>query len=93
MLRHRRGGRPRVLAPPNGFLRDIVAQRYGDELRRYAASIGIHRVALVVDPGIANRTATAERLFRFPRIGALEVADATEALRAPAQDLGVSRRI
>jgi hypothetical protein len=31
----------------------------------------------------------SERLFRFPRIGALEVADATEALRAPAQTLGV----
>jgi hypothetical protein len=43
-----------VLALENGFLRGIVAQRYGHELRRYAASTGIDRVELVVDPALAS---------------------------------------
>lgn len=29
-----------VVALPNRFLRDLAAQKYGDELRRYAASVG-----------------------------------------------------
>ena len=32
-----------ILALPNGFLKTLVAQRYADELVRYAASVGLER--------------------------------------------------
>jgi hypothetical protein len=41
-----------ILALPNGFLKTLVAQRYADELRRYAASAGLERVEIVVDPTV-----------------------------------------
>ncbi len=42
-----------ILALPNEFLKAIVTQRYGDELRRYAESAGFERVEIVVDPTVA----------------------------------------
>jgi hypothetical protein len=35
-----------ILALPNGFLRTIVRQRFGDELTRYALSVRLERVEL-----------------------------------------------
>jgi hypothetical protein len=46
-----------ILAPPNGFLKTLVAQRYGDELTRYADSVGVERIAIVVDPTVSATTA------------------------------------
>ena len=42
-----------ILALPNGFLKTLVAQRYGDELARYAESVGLARVEIVVDPTVS----------------------------------------
>jgi hypothetical protein len=42
-----------ILALPNWFLKTLVAQRYADELERYAASIGLARVEIVVDPTVS----------------------------------------
>ena len=46
-----------ILALPNGFLKTLVAKRYGDELARYAESVGFERVEIVVDPTVSARTA------------------------------------
>jgi hypothetical protein len=43
----------RILALPNGFLKTLVAERYGDELGRYAASAGLERIEIVVDPAVS----------------------------------------
>jgi hypothetical protein len=42
-----------ILALPNGFLKTLVAKRYGDELARYAATVGFERVEIVVDPTVS----------------------------------------
>lgn len=42
-----------VLALPNGFLKTLVTQRYADELDRYAASSGLERIEIVVDPAVS----------------------------------------
>ena len=42
-----------ILALPNGFLKTLVAKRYGDELARYAESAGFERVEIVVDPTVS----------------------------------------
>jgi hypothetical protein len=42
-----------ILALPNRFLKTLVAQRYADELEPYAASVGLARVEIVVDPTVA----------------------------------------
>ena len=42
-----------ILALPNRFLKTLVAQRYADELERYAASVGLARVEIVVDPTVS----------------------------------------
>ena len=41
-----------ILALPNGFLKTLVAKRYGDELARYAELAGFERVEIVVDPTV-----------------------------------------
>ena len=41
------------LALPNGFLKTLVAKRYGDELARYAESVGLERIEIVVDPTVS----------------------------------------
>jgi hypothetical protein len=43
----------RILALPNGFLKTLVAKRYGDELMRYAESVRLERVEIVVDPTVS----------------------------------------
>jgi hypothetical protein len=50
----RSGGIP---ALPNGFLKTLVAKRYGDELARYARSVGLECVEIVVDPTLSVRAA------------------------------------
>jgi hypothetical protein len=45
-----------ILALPNRFLKTLVAQRYADELERYAASVGLSRVEIVVDPTVSAPT-------------------------------------
>jgi Replication initiator protein A len=42
-----------ILALPNGFLKTIVAKRYGDALNRYAKSVGLERIEIVVDPTVS----------------------------------------
>jgi hypothetical protein len=49
-----------ILALPNGFLKRLVAQRYGDELVRYAESVGLARVEIVVDPTVSVRAADGQ---------------------------------
>jgi len=46
-----------ILALPNGFLKTFVAQRYACELERYAVSVGLARVEIVVDPTVSATTA------------------------------------
>jgi hypothetical protein len=46
-----------ILALPNGFLKTLVAKRYGDELARYAESVGLDRLEIVVDPAVAVHAA------------------------------------
>jgi hypothetical protein len=46
-----------ILALPNGFLKKLVAKRYGDELARYAESVGLKRVEIVVEPTVSVRAA------------------------------------
>jgi hypothetical protein len=46
-----------ILALPNGFLKTIVAKRYGDELARYAEAVGVESIEIVVDPTVSVRTA------------------------------------
>ncbi len=45
-----------ILALPNGFLKTLVTQRYGDKLARYAESVGFEHVEIVVDPTVAAPT-------------------------------------
>jgi hypothetical protein len=47
-----------VVALPNRFLRDLAAQKYGEELRRYAASVACSGVELVIGSGLAARPET-----------------------------------
>jgi len=54
-----------ILALPNGFLKTLVAKRYGEELAGYAESVGLERVEIVVDPTVAARAADE----RNPRRG------------------------
>jgi hypothetical protein len=42
-----------ILALPNRFLQTFVSQRYRDELQRYAESVGLERVEMVVDPTVS----------------------------------------
>jgi hypothetical protein len=42
-----------ILALLNGFLKTLIAKRYGDELARYAESVGLERVEIVVDPTVS----------------------------------------
>jgi hypothetical protein len=46
-----------ILALPNGFLKTLVSKRYGDELGRYAESVGLERIEIVVDPTVSVHTA------------------------------------
>ena len=59
-----------ILALPNGFLKTLVAKRYGDELARYAESAGFERIEIVLDPTLfastADEHAPAERRGRRP---------------------------
>jgi hypothetical protein len=55
-----------MLALPNGFLKRLVAQRYGDELVRYADSVGLARIEIVVDPTVSAPSADDQAL-REPR--------------------------
>ena len=41
-----------ILALPNGFLKTLVAKRYGDELVRHAESVGLEQIEIVVDPTV-----------------------------------------
>jgi hypothetical protein len=50
-----------VLALPNGFLKTLITQRYGDELDRYAASAGLERIEIVVDPAVSAVSADSAR--------------------------------
>jgi hypothetical protein len=49
-----------ILALPNGFLKTLVAKRYGDELARYAESVGLERVEIVVDPTVSVHAADGQ---------------------------------
>ncbi len=49
-----------ILALPNGFLKTLVATRYGGELDRYAESVGLERVEIVVDPTVSVRATDAQ---------------------------------
>jgi hypothetical protein len=42
-----------ILALPNGFLKTVVTQLYGDELDHDAASAGLERIEIVVDPMVS----------------------------------------
>ena len=44
-----------ILALPNGFLKTLVAKRYGDELAQYARSAGLESVEIVVDVTVSAR--------------------------------------
>jgi hypothetical protein len=55
-----------ILALPNGFLKTLVAQRFADELVRYAASVGLARIEIVVDPTVSAPSADDQAL-REPR--------------------------
>src|SRR5664279_5341058 len=50
-----------ILALPNGFLKTLVAKRYGDQLLGYAESVGFERVEIVVDPTVSAPSAADEQ--------------------------------
>jgi hypothetical protein len=49
-----------ILALPNGFLKTLVSKRYGDELARYAESVGLERIEIVVDPTVSVHAADGQ---------------------------------
>jgi hypothetical protein len=65
-------------------LKTLVAKRYGDELVRYAESIGFERVEIVVDPTVSAPSAANEQPPDPPR--------EARSIRVPEQPPGLATR-